>query len=45
MYANLMDVCDLLDGRLKQLTKFIVQVEFLDGFTWTSCNMVSLFQV
>jgi hypothetical protein len=36
------DVCDLLDGRLKQLTTFIVQVKLITNRVPKSYNRVSL---
>ncbi len=39
---NFDDIDALLDGRLKQLTTFIVQVEFITNRISISYNMVSL---
>jgi len=43
--TNLYDVYALLDGRLKQLTIFIVQVEFINNPISISYTMVSLCEV
>jgi hypothetical protein len=39
---NFDDCLALLDGRLKQLTTFIVQVDFINEWTSTFYNMVSV---